>query len=61
MSISRGTDKDLVPTYNGILLSHKKERIPFITTWMDLDRDYHTKWSKPGKDKYHVTSLIRGI
>ena len=37
MSMNRGTDKDLVPTYNGILLSHKKERIPCATTWMDVE------------------------
>ena len=24
-------------------------------------RDYHTKWSKPDKDKYHMISLIYGI
>ena len=28
---------------------------------MDGPRDYHTKWSKPDKDKYHVISLIHGI
>ena len=24
-------------------------------------RDYHTKWSKTDKDKYHIISLIRGM
>ena len=24
-------------------------------------RNYHTKWSKPDKDKYHMISLICGI
>ena len=38
MSIDRGLDKeDVVHTYNGILLSHKKNPImPFAATWMDL-------------------------
>ena len=35
----RGMDKeDVVHVYNGILLSHKKEKIiPFAATWMDLE------------------------
>ena len=28
---------------------------------MDGTRDYHTKWSKPDKDKHHMISLICGI
>ena len=37
--IGRGMDEeDVVDTYNGILLSHKKDEIlPFATTWMDLE------------------------
>ena len=44
--------------YNGILLSHKKEWNNAICSNMDATRDYHTKWSKSEKDKYHVISLI---
>ena len=30
--------EDIVLTYNGILLSHKKNEIrPFTATWMDLE------------------------
>ena len=37
--INRGMDKeDMVHIYNGLLLSHKNNKIMlFITTWMDLE------------------------
>ena len=62
MSIDRGMDKeDVVPMYNGILLSHKKEWNNAICSYMDGPSDYHTKWSQKEKDKYHMISLICGI
>ena len=37
MTTDRGVDKeDVVHKYNGLLLSHKKEMMPFAATWMDL-------------------------
>ena len=30
-------DKDVVHIYNGILLSHKKEILPYATTWIKLE------------------------
>ena len=37
MYVDRWTDKDVVYTYNGMLLSHKKNEImPFAATWMNL-------------------------
>ena len=62
VSIDRWTDKeDVVYIYNGILLSHTKEWNNAICSNMDGPRDYHTKWSKSDKDKYHMISLKRGI
>ena len=38
MSINRGLDKeDVVHAYSGILLSHKKEVMPFAATWKSLE------------------------
>ena len=53
--------EDVVHIYNGILLSHIKEWNNAICSNMDGPRDYHTKWSKPEKDKYHMILLIYGI
>ena len=58
MSIDRGMDKEnVVHIYNGILLSHKKEWNNAICSTVDGPRDYHTKWSKPEKGKYHMYHL----
>ena len=49
-------------TLNGILLSHKKNKIlPFIATQMDLEDIMLSKISHSGKVKYHMISLIYGI
>ena len=49
-----------IDTHNGILLSHKKEWND-ICNDMDGPRDYHTKWSKWQKDRYHLVLFICGI
>ena len=51
----------VVYIHNGIVLSHKKEWNGAICSNMDELRDYHTKWSKSDKVKYHMMSLPRGI
>ena len=63
MSINRGMDKeDVVHIYNGILLSHKKEKImPFAATWMDLEIVILSEVSQTQKDKYHTILLTCGI
>ena len=40
--------------HNGILLNHKKEWNNTICSKTDGSRDFHTKWSKPDRDKYHM-------
>ena len=59
--------EDVVRIYNGILLSHKKDRImPFAAIWIDLEivllsevRQKKTK-VKTEKDKCHMIPLIWG-
>ena len=62
MPIDRRMDKeDVVCIYNGKLLSHKKEWNNAICSNIDGPRDYHTKWSKSDRDKYHIISFICDI
>ena len=45
--------------YNGLLLSHKKNKImPFTATWMGLEIIILSGVSQKEKDKYHMISLI---
>ena len=63
MSINRGMDKeDVVHIYNGILLSHGKEKNnAFAATWMDLETIILSEVSQTEKDKYHMILLACGI
>ena len=52
MYINRGMDKeDVIHIHGGILLSHWKEWNNAICSNMDGPRDYHTKGSKPDKER----------
>ena len=43
----------MVPTYNGVLLSHEKnEMMPFAATWMELETLIVSEVSQKEKDKY---------
>ena len=47
-------------TYNGMLLSHKKEWNNIIHSNVDATRDDHTKWSKSEKERwihYNITYI----
>ena len=48
------TDREnMVHVHNGTLLSHKKREImPFVTIWMDLEMT--TLCETSDKDKYHL-------
>ena len=52
----------MVYIHNGILLSHKKNKImPFVATWMELETLILSELSQKEKDKYYMVSLISGI
>ena len=51
----------MVLIYKRILFRYKTEWNNVICSNMDGPRDYHTKWSKSEKDKYHMLSLTCGI
>ena len=55
-------DKDVVPIYKEILLSHKKKKIvPVVETWMGLGMIIPREVNQTWKDKYHMISLMCGI
>ena len=51
----------MVHIYQGILLSHKNEIMPFAATWLDLEIIILSEVSQTEKDKYRKITLICGI
>ena len=53
--------EDVVHIYNGILLSHKKNKIrSFVEMWMDLGTVIQSEVSQKEKKKYCVLTHICG-
>ena len=56
------TKANVVHIYNGILLSHKKNKImPFSATWMQLETITLSEVRQKEKDKCYIISLTCGI
>ena len=52
----------MVHLYNGILLTHKKDKImPFAAAWMELEILILSEVRQKEKDKYYMIGLICGI
>ena len=50
--------EDVVYTYNGISLSHKKRNLVVCETWVFLEGIMLSGINQTEKDKHHMTSLI---
>ena len=48
----------MVYLHNGILLSRKKELLPFATAWVELESIMLSEISQTVKDKYHMILFI---
>ena len=52
----------MVHIYNGILFSHKKEKLmPFAAAWIELEIVVLSEVSHKEKDKYHMIARICGV
>ena len=52
----------MVHIYSQLLPSReKKEMMPFVATWMDLEIIVTSEVNQTEEDKYHIISLLCGI
>ena len=52
----------MVHTFNGILLSHKKNEFESVLVrWMNLEPIIQSEVSQKEKNKYHLLTCIYGI
>ena len=56
MSIKRWTDKDVVCIYNGIL-AIKKNEMPFVALWIELEIIILNEVNQTKKDKYCISLM----
>ena len=50
----------MVYTMEYYAAERKKEHLPFVTVWMELERILLSEISQTVKDKYHMMSPISG-
>ena len=63
MPISKGVDQKTVVHFTQMeyyAAERKKELLPFVTAWMELDSIMLSEISQVVKDKYHMISSING-
>jgi hypothetical protein len=54
-------DKEtVVYLHNEMLFSHKKNKMSFVTTWIELEMILLSEITQGWKDKHHVSLLICG-
>ena len=61
-SVDEWINKTVVHLHNGRLHSNKKkELLPFVVAWMELESIMLSEISQMVKEKYHMISSISGI
>ena len=50
----------MVHLHDGMLCSRKKDLLPFVTAWMELESVMLSEVSQAVKDRYHMISPISG-
>ena len=56
---SRMDKKDMIHTHNGIFFSHEKKNIlPHVTSWMDLEHIILSERSQTEKDKFCMMIVL---
>ena len=56
-----GSKNGYIYTIEYYAAERKKELLPFVTAWMELENIMLSEISQSVKDKYHIISTVRGI
>ena len=56
-----GSKNGSIYTVGYYAAERKKELLPFVTAWMELENIMLSEISQSVKDKYHMISTVRGI